>query len=137
MEKSAGQVFRDLKEDVTRYAELRFEFLKLSTYEQVSKVIAVLSYGLLLSVIVLITILFAHLTLGFFLSKWLDSFTLGFGIVLIMYVMQIVLVIRSRESILRSVMNKIIKTFNYYKAKAEETISEKENDEPKKETVGN
>jgi hypothetical protein len=131
MEKDAGQVFRDLKEDVIKYAELRFELLKLNTYEQVSKIIAVLSYGLLLSAIVLIAVFFAHLVLGFFLSKWIGSDVLGFGIILILYALQVVIVILCRRRIRRSVMNKIIKDFNYYEAKIADTFSENRNNEPK------
>ncbi|MDR2384395.1 MAG: phage holin family protein [Tannerella sp.] len=132
MKKDAEQVFRDLKEDVTKYVELRFELLKLNIYEQASKIIAFLSYGLLLSAVTLIFVLFIHLVFGFFLSKWFGSFTLGFGIILILYAIQVVIIILNRERIQRSVMNKIIQAFNYYEEKAEEAISEKENDEPKK-----
>ena len=46
MEKDSGTVFRELKEDVSAYVELKLELLKLSTYERTGKVIAVLSYGL-------------------------------------------------------------------------------------------
>jgi hypothetical protein len=134
MKKDAEQVFRDLKDDVTQYAELKFELLKLNTYEQVGKLIALLSYGLLLSALVLIAISFAHLVLGFFLSKWIGSSAFGFGIILIMYVLQVALVILNRERIQRNVMNKIIRAIHYHKA--EETISEKEKNEPEKETVG-
>ena len=47
MEKDSGTVFRELKEDVSAYVELKLELLKLSTYERTGKVIAVLSYGLI------------------------------------------------------------------------------------------
>ena len=45
MEKDSGTVFRELKEDVSAYVELKLELLKLSTYERTGKDIAVLSYG--------------------------------------------------------------------------------------------
>jgi hypothetical protein len=131
MEKNVEEAFRNLKENASRYAELRFELLKLNTYEQASKIIAFLSYGLLLSALVLISVLLAHLVLGFFLSKWLGSFMLGFGIILAMYALQVVIVILNRERIRRNVMNTIIKAFNYYEAKVEKTFSENENNEPR------
>ena len=40
MEKDSGTVFRELKEDVSAYVELKLELLKLSTYERTGKVIA-------------------------------------------------------------------------------------------------
>ena len=38
MEKDSGTVFRELKEDVSAYVELKLELLKLSTYERTGKV---------------------------------------------------------------------------------------------------
>ena len=45
MEKDAGEIFRELKKDLSAYVELKLELLKLNTYERTGKVIAVLSYG--------------------------------------------------------------------------------------------
>ena len=68
MEKDSGTVFRELKEDVSAYVELKLELLKLSTYERTGKVIAVLSYGLILLFLAFFAILFIFLALGFFLG---------------------------------------------------------------------
>ena len=65
MEKDSGTVFRELKEDVSAYVELKLELLKLSTYERTGKVIAVLSYGLILLFLAFFAILFIFLALGF------------------------------------------------------------------------
>lgn len=50
MEKDSGKIFRELKEDVSAYVELKLELLKLSTYERSGQLIAVLSYGLIFTV---------------------------------------------------------------------------------------
>ena len=42
MEKDAGEIFRELKKDLSAYVELKLELLKLNTYERTGKVIAVL-----------------------------------------------------------------------------------------------
>ena len=39
-----GEIFRELKKDLSAYVELKLELLKLNTYERTGKVIAVLSY---------------------------------------------------------------------------------------------
>ena len=65
MEKDSGTVFRELKEDVSAYVELKLELLKLSTYERTGKVIAVLSYGLILLFLAFFAILFIFLALVF------------------------------------------------------------------------
>lgn len=47
MEKDSGKIFRELKDDVSTYVELKLELLKLSTYERSGQLIAILSYGLI------------------------------------------------------------------------------------------
>ena len=49
MEKDAGEIFRELKKDLSAYVELKLELLKLNTYERTGKVITVLSYGVIIS----------------------------------------------------------------------------------------
>lgn len=34
MEKDAGEIFRELKKDLSAYVELKLELLKLNTYER-------------------------------------------------------------------------------------------------------
>jgi len=136
MKKDLENVFRELKDDVTSFAELKFELLKLNTYERISKVIAILSYGLLLSSLALITLLFAMLTLGLLFSQWLDSTIAGFGIVVALYVILVVIVIMNKNRIRQRVMNIIISALISSDKKkytvSEETQSEKCNDDKSK-----
>ncbi|MDR2774916.1 MAG: phage holin family protein [Tannerella sp.] len=117
MEKEAEEIFRELKDDISAYAELKLELLKLNAYERIGKVFAVLSYGLLLSALILFAILFAMLAFGFLLSKQLDSTTAGFAIVAGLYVILILLVIFNRERIRLRVINIIISALSADKQK--------------------
>jgi hypothetical protein len=110
MGKDLENVFRELKDDVSSFAELKLELLKLNTYERISKVIAILSYGLLLSALVILALLFTMLTLGFLFSTWLDSTTAGFGIVAVLYLILIVIVILNKQRICLKVVNIVIST---------------------------
>ena len=65
MEKDAGEIFRELKKDLSAYVELKLELLKLNTYERTGKVITVLSYGVILLFLAFFAILFIFLALGF------------------------------------------------------------------------
>ena len=48
MEKDSGTVFRELKEDVSAYVELKLELLKLSTYESRSLIwLDIIVFGIL------------------------------------------------------------------------------------------
>ena len=112
MKKSAEEVLGELKEDISTYAELKLELIKLNAYEQVGKVLAVLSYGLLLFALAATAVLFILLTLGFLLSEWLHSTIAGFGIVAALYLIQIAVLILNRHRIRRKIMNIIISALN-------------------------
>ena len=112
MKKSAEEVIGELKDDISTYAELKLELIKLNAYEQAGKVLAVLSYGLLLFALVATAVLFILLTLGFILSEWLHSTIAGFGIVAALYLTQIVVLILYRNRIRRKIMNIIISALN-------------------------
>ena len=124
MEKKAEDVFRELKEDITTYAELKLELLKISTYEKGGKVLAVLSYGLLLFALVAIAVFFALLALGFLLSEWLRSTAAGFGIVSVLYIIQILLLIANRKRVRRKIINIIIASLINDEQKEEEVIKD-------------
>ncbi|MDR0700025.1 MAG: phage holin family protein [Tannerella sp.] len=119
MEKEAEEIFRELKDDISAYAKLKVELIKLNAYERVGKIFAVLSYGLLLSALIFFAFLFAMLALGFLLSKQLDSTTAGFAIVAGLYVIFILLVIFNRKRIRLRVMNIIISALNANEQKKE------------------
>lgn len=68
MEKDAGEIFRELKKDLSAYVELKLELLKLNTYERTGKVITVLSYGVILLFLAFFAILFIFLAIRFFLG---------------------------------------------------------------------
>ena len=112
MKKEAEEVFRELKEDISTYAELKLELIRLSAYEQTSKVLAVLSYGLLLFALITTAVLFALLALGFLLSEWLNSTAAGFAIVAVLYIIQIVTLILNKNRIRRKIINIIISALN-------------------------
>jgi hypothetical protein len=112
MEKDAEKVFRDLKEDISMYAELKLELIKLNTYERISKVVAVFSYGLLLCALIFITVQCVLLALCFLLNNWLNSMAGAFGIVAALYFLQIAIVILNRNRICRKIINIIISALN-------------------------
>jgi hypothetical protein len=126
MGKDFENVFRELKDDVASYAELKLELLKLNTYERISKVIAILSYGLLLSAMVILVLLFAMLALGFLFSLWVDSMAIGFGIVAVLYLILVVIVISNKKRICLKVINVIISTLDPPDKKNETTNAETE-----------
>ena len=111
MKQDSRQFFSELKNDVTAYAELKLELLKLGTYERTGKVIAVLSYGIILTALGLFLLLFIFLALGFFLSDKFNSLSAGFSVVAVLYLLLIGGVVLFRKQIHNRVLNIVIAAF--------------------------
>ena len=112
MEKDSGKIFRELKEDVSAYVELKLELLKLSTYERSGQLIAVLSYGLILLFLAFFAILFIFLALGFFMGDIFGSMGTGFAFVAVLYLLLIGLIIMNKGRICNTVLNVVIAALN-------------------------
>lgn len=108
MEKESGEIFRELKKDLSAYVELKLELLKLSTYERIGKVIAVLSYGLILLFLAFFVILFIFLALGFFLGDLFGSIGAGFAVVAVLYLLLIGIILLNKNKISDKVLNVVI-----------------------------
>ena len=108
MERKSEQVFDRIKNDVISYFELKFEFLKLSTYERTGKVMGVLSYGLILVFTAFFAFLFIFLALGFFLGDLFNSEGLGFISVALLYLILIAVLVLNKSKVIEKVENEII-----------------------------
>lgn len=108
MEKDSGKVFRELKEDVSAYVELKLELLKLGAYERTGKIISILSYDLILLFLAFFAILFIFLAFGLFLGDMFGSMGAGFGFVAILYLLLIGLIVLNKKQIGIAITNIII-----------------------------
>ena len=129
MEKDPDKIIQELREDVSAFVELKLELLKLNTYERTGKVIAVLSYGLVLLFLAFFAILFIFLALGFFLGEWIGVTGAGFGLVAVLYLLLMWLIVRNREIITTKVLNEVIATLLSNDEKRNETTINKPTDE--------
>ena len=125
MEKDPEKIIQELREDISAFVELKLELLKLNTYERTGKVIAVLSYGLVLLFLAFFAILFIFLALGFFLGEWIGVTGAGFGLVALLYLLLMWLIIRNREVITTKVLNEVIATLLSNDEKRNETTNDK------------
>ncbi len=108
MEKESGEIFRKLKKDLTTYMELKLGLLKLDTYERIGKVVAVLSYGIILLFLAFFAILFIFLTLGFWLGYLFQSTACGFGIVALLYLLIFFLIVKNKKGICDKVQDLVL-----------------------------
>jgi hypothetical protein len=108
MDIDSEALFRKLKKDISTYVGLKFELLKLNTYERTGKVISILSYGVVLLLLGFFALLFIFLSLGFFLGEVFGSSGAGFGCVVILYLILIAIVVANKKRITDSVVNIVI-----------------------------
>ena len=104
----SGQTFENLKKDLSAYLELKLSLLKLNTYERTSKVISILSYGLIVLFLAFFAILFVFIALGFFLGNLLDSNAAGLGCVSLLYLLILGILLRNKERIKLCILNAVI-----------------------------
>ncbi len=108
MEKDLGQIFNELKDDVSVFVEAKIEFLKLTAYERAGKLVSSLSYILLLVVLAFFATFFLFLALGFLLGEWLNSTSAGIAIVGGIYLIIIGILIMSKKWFSVKIMNNVI-----------------------------
>lgn len=108
MEKDAGQIFRKIKTDVMIYLEAKLEILKLSAYGSISKLIAELSYAIILTFIAFFVILFIFLAIGFYLGDLFGSFGAGFAVVAALYLLSIGIIILFKKKVHAGIQNMVI-----------------------------
>lgn len=108
MDNSSTEIFEKLKKDFLEYLELKLELFKLNTYERTGKVIAVLSYSLILLSLGFFVVLFLCLALGFFIGELLNSTGLGFAIVALLYLIMMGIIYKNKTYIGNTVINIVI-----------------------------
>ncbi len=99
----------ELKNRILDYTGMQLELLKLNAYERIAKLIAILSQSLVLVILMVFGILFAFLTLAFFLGELWNCLSLGFLAVFGIYVLLALLMLVLKKKIRTNVMNTVIK----------------------------
>lgn len=125
MKKEAGQLFHELKEDITDYVEVKFELFKLNAYERVGKVVGLLSYGLVLMFITFFALLFVFFSVGFFLGELFHSMGLGFACIAFFYLLIMLVVILNKGKIQTKVVNEVVEALITVDEKNEKNNGEK------------
>jgi len=108
MEKDLGQIFTELKDDVSSFVEIKLEFFKLTLYEKAGKLVSSLSYVLALVVLAFMATFFLFLSLGFLLGEWLKSTSAGIAIVGGIYLILIGILIMNKKWFSVKIANSVI-----------------------------
>lgn len=78
MEQDSSRFFRELKDNISAYADLKLEYYKLTSYEMVGKWGSQLSYVLIMVLAALFILAFFLLSIAFLLGGLFHSYGLGF-----------------------------------------------------------
>jgi hypothetical protein len=101
--------FNESKQLLVDYVEARIELFKISVYEKIATVSAVLFSSLVIALAGFFVLLFLSISGGLYLGSLLDSNALGFLIVAGIYILLLLFVIIFRKKLLeKHITDKVI-----------------------------
>ena len=122
MENDAEQILKKVRDDITVFIDLKIRILRLTVVEKIARVLAFLSYGLVILLFAFFTVLFLFVGLGFFLGNLLNNVALGFLVVGGLYLLLTMCSILARYKIRLVFINLIIRSFQMHDDEKENKI---------------
>ncbi len=111
MKKDTPADFRALWSDIRDYFRIRLELLKLSAIEKGSKLAADLITNTIVLVCLLMAFLALAITLAFYLSELLNSYTKGFGCAAIFFTLLAFLLLWKKAAVEKSIAGIAIRRY--------------------------
>lgn len=108
MRQEPEEILNQFKERLLSYIGIKIELFKLDAYERIAKIIAILSHSLILMLLALFLILFLFFTLAFFLGEVFNRISIGFLIVVCIYLILFTIAYYMKKRIQTGIMNMII-----------------------------
>lgn len=106
--KDLKDYYDQIREDLSGYIVKRLELFKLSAYSKTSLAVSTIAYSLIVSLLVFGIFLTMLFVLGFFFGELLNSYAAGFGILIILTFIALVIFVMNRRKFKRFLSNKII-----------------------------
>lgn len=94
-----GSFFSENKKLLSDYIETRIALLKLQTVRTLSKTAGTLIWSVVAILFVFIIMIFAGLVLGFWFSELTGSYTRGFGLATLVFILVFVIITLLRKSL--------------------------------------
>ena len=111
--KEEANYFKDTTRKLKQYIQQRILLLRLQATEKVSRIAATLITFIVIIVIALFLLIFGSITAGYWLADLTGSFTTGFGIVALFYLVVFLFVLFFLRKILQNFfINKLIHLFH-------------------------
>jgi len=101
--------FEDFKDLIIEYLQNKLQLARISAYEKIAKIIAVIFSGIVLVILFFFTIVFMSLLAGFYFSEYYGSNFYGFGIVAAAYFISFLILLLFRKQVLEKfIINAVI-----------------------------
>jgi hypothetical protein len=102
--------FSDFKNLIIDYLQNRLELVRLSAFEKMAKIIALLFSGMILTMLLFFSVLFISIMAGFYFSNLFQNTFYGFAIVAGFYLITfVVLLIYRKQLIEKFIINAVVK----------------------------
>lgn len=106
--KDLTDYFNQIKEDLSGYISKRLELFKLSAYSKTSLAVSTIAYSLIVALFLFAIFLVLLFGLGFFFGELLNSNAAGFGILILLTVITLIIFVANGNKFKRFLCNKII-----------------------------
>ena len=106
-EKKVSTLFEEMKEELADYVSKRLRLFKLQSYSTTSKTGALLLYSIGIILLIVLVLSFIFTTLALYLGELLNSLPIGYAIVSLLTILFVMIIIKSKKSIVNSITNMI------------------------------
>ncbi|HEX8609428.1 MAG TPA: phage holin family protein [Pedobacter sp.] len=111
MQQKSTRTISEIWSEAKVFLELRLEYIKLKALERISKVVADVITSTLVIVFMLIAFLAGAITLAFYFSSLFDSYTAGFGVAAIFFLLLAIVVLFTKDKFEKGIANIAIKRY--------------------------
>ncbi len=108
-EKKVSTWFEEIRDDIGNYITSTLELGKLEIYEKISLGTSIVTYGLLLSGVGLITFLFILITAALYLNELLQSSWMGFALVSAFAFLVLLILLMVKKPLKKKCTNNVVR----------------------------
>ncbi len=122
--KKVSTWFEEFRSDITDYITSTLELGKLEIYEKVSQGASIISYGLILSGVALITFMLVLIAAALYLGELLQNSWMGFAIVSAFALLVFLILLMVKKPFKKRCTNKVVRFLMDNEEKEEKTIKQ-------------
>jgi membrane protein YdbS with pleckstrin-like domain len=112
METERKNFFEETRELAMKYVDDRLLLIKLQAAEKAAKFSSMLFKAIVVAVISFFILCIISFLIGYYLSEWTGSFFYGFGILIVVYIILLLVVLSAHKKYLhKKIVDKMIELF--------------------------